>query len=197
MMSKTKAIIFFSGFLGVVFLLGGIVKAAGDYGLGDTAAAAELNQYDSDVPTLVGRVIGTGLSMVGVVFFILMVYGGIMWMTDRGKGESAKKALDTIIAAAIGMVIVLASYALTNFVFKSVGTGSGNNNTDTSQEQAISEGSTCSSDIDCTTDTQGGWCISSACHFPPSDGDNGQVCVIDRDCVYENCVSGICESSAP
>lgn len=90
------------------------------YGLEGTATAAGL-KTSGTLPTVIGNVIGTSLSMVGVLFFGLMIYGGILWMTDRGNEEQSKKALETIKAAVIGMVIVLASYALTSFVFKSVG----------------------------------------------------------------------------
>jgi len=99
------------------------------YGLSATAGAADLTKYGNSVPTLVGNVIGAGLSMIGVVFFVLMVYGGIMWMTARGNDDQTKKAFNTIVAATIGMIIVLASYALTNFVFSSVGTGGGGGST--------------------------------------------------------------------
>ena len=96
----------------------------GDYGLGDTAKAAGLKN-ETPVPVIIGNVIGTALSMIAVIFFILMVYGGFLWMTAHGNTDQVKKAQDTIIAAVIGIIIVLASYAITNFVFQSVGSGGG------------------------------------------------------------------------
>jgi len=92
-----------------------------DYGLGKTASTAGLSN-NADVPGIIGNVVGAGLSLVTVLFFILMIYGGIRWMLARGKEDEAKKALDTIIAAIIGIIIVLSAYAITNFVFSSVGT---------------------------------------------------------------------------
>ncbi|PLX26575.1 hypothetical protein C0581_04045 [Candidatus Parcubacteria bacterium] len=115
--------------LGIIIALVGVVSivsiaSAADpkstkYGLDITAGAAGLNT--GDVPTLVGNIIGSALSLISVLFFILMIYGGILWMLARGKDEQAKKALDTIIGAIIGIIIVLAAYAITNFVFSSVG----------------------------------------------------------------------------
>ncbi len=95
------------------------IAYASDYGLGATAGAAGLNQQ-GDVATIIGNIIGTGLSLISVLFFIMMIYGGIMWMTARGKDDVSKKALDTIFAAIIGIIIVLSAYAITTFVFKSV-----------------------------------------------------------------------------
>ncbi|MBI5728393.1 MAG: hypothetical protein HY984_01415 [Candidatus Magasanikbacteria bacterium] len=92
---------------------------AEDYGLGATAQNAGLKD-ERKLPDLIGAVIGTGLSMIGVLFFILMVYGGFLWMTAHGNEDQSKKALNTIIAATIGIIIVMASYAITRFVFSRV-----------------------------------------------------------------------------
>ena len=100
------------------------VALATDYGLGTTADAAGLST-GKDITQIIGDVIGTGLSLVSVLFFGLMLYAGIKWMLARGDSGQAEEALGTIIAAVIGLVVVLASYAITNFVFKSVGAGGG------------------------------------------------------------------------
>lgn len=104
--------------MGILFFP--ISAAQAQYGLNETAGAAGLAnnpRYANDVPTLIGNVIGTALSMIAVIFFILMVYGGFLWMTAHGDSGQVDKAKDTIIAAVIGIIVVLASYAITNFVF--------------------------------------------------------------------------------
>ena len=119
-----KRLLSFSMFLfGAVMLLSPTLVFGVDdsYGLNATAEAAHLTKYGKDVPALIGNVIGTLLSLVSVIFFILMIYGGLRWMLSRGNEDQSKKALDTIIAAIIGIIIVLASYAITTFVFNSVG----------------------------------------------------------------------------
>ena len=95
------------------------VVLADSYGLDATAGQTGLNKTAS-IPQFTGSIIGTGLSMIGVVFFILMVYGGFLWMTAHGNEDQSKRALDTIIAATIGIIIIMAAYAITSFVFKSV-----------------------------------------------------------------------------
>lgn len=101
---------------GLVFLWA-IPVFADNYGLDAAAQEAELPKISS-VPTFAGNIIGAGLSMISVVFFGLMIYAGVRWMLARGNEEEETKARDTIIGAVIGMVIVMASYALTNFAFK-------------------------------------------------------------------------------
>jgi uncharacterized protein YggT (Ycf19 family) len=99
------------GFAGVAF--------AQNYGADDAAKVAGLDKFNN-IPALIGNILGVALSFVGILFFILMLVGGIMWMTAHGNSSQTKKALDTIVAAIVGMVIVMGSYALTRFVFDAV-----------------------------------------------------------------------------
>lgn len=114
--------------LSLVFaLLGGFVSPAqAQYGLQETAQSSGLDKTSpGSIPELVGNIVGTALSLIGVLFFLLMVYGGFLWMTAHGKGDQVEKAQETIIAAVIGIIVVLASYAITSFVFSSVNSGQG------------------------------------------------------------------------
>lgn len=106
--------------LSFVFLPNTAPAQANDYGLSATAEKAELDQYGNSVPEIAGTIIGTALSMISVIFFILMVYGGFLWMTAHGDDGQVSKAQDTITAAVIGIVVILAAYAITTFVTTSV-----------------------------------------------------------------------------
>ncbi|HBU07327.1 MAG TPA: hypothetical protein DEB09_04570 [Candidatus Magasanikbacteria bacterium] len=107
-----------------IFFLGFSVVLAGDYGLKDLAARAELASRDNakNVPiqNTIGNVIGAALSLIAVLFFFLMVYGGYLWIISKGNSEQSKKATETIFAAIIGLLVILGSYALTNFIFTTV-----------------------------------------------------------------------------
>jgi|GEM_PF-309358 cytochrome bd-type quinol oxidase subunit 2 len=60
--------------------------------------------------------IGIFLSFLGVIFLILMIYGGYNWMTAAGDEKKIDKAKDTIRAAIIGIIIIIAAYAISVFV---------------------------------------------------------------------------------
>ena len=45
-----------------------------------------------------------------------MIYGGFVWMTARGNTQAVDTAKDLIYSAVIGLIIVLAAYAITTFV---------------------------------------------------------------------------------
>jgi len=99
----------------------------GNYGLDDTLQAeSEVNGQtvkpanvfndEKDIPTTVGTVIGAALAFIGVLFFILMIYGGYLWMTARGNEQEIEKAKNLITAAIIGLIIVMSAYAITAYI---------------------------------------------------------------------------------
>ncbi len=96
---------------------------ADDYGTDLTADAAGLSSYGTDFTGMIGNIIGSILAFVGVAFFGLTIYGGMLWMLSRGNQEQEKKALDTITGAIVGVAIVLAAFAITRFVFSSLQDG--------------------------------------------------------------------------
>ena len=56
--------------------------------------------------------------MLGMIFLILMLYGGYLWMTAAGKEERVTKAKNLITAAIIGVIIVVSAYAISYFVIE-------------------------------------------------------------------------------
>ncbi len=68
----------------------------------------------------IGTITGALLSLGGVLFFLLALYGGFLWMTARGEESQATKAKGIIIDAVIGLAIVSAAYIITSFVFTAV-----------------------------------------------------------------------------
>jgi hypothetical protein len=145
--SKTKSFISFSTTLivmkKIIFLIIALaivlapifVFAAGDYGLSETlnATGGALKKTvagESDLPSVAGKIISAGLSLIAIIFFILFLYAGLTWMKAMGSSEDVEKAKKTLEAAVIGLVIVLGAYAATKFVFENInssgGDGSGN-----------------------------------------------------------------------
>jgi hypothetical protein len=69
---------------------------------------------------VVAQAFGIAMSFLAVIFFLLIIYAGVTWMMAWGSSEDVEKAKDILQAAVIGLLIVLAAYALTTFVFKNV-----------------------------------------------------------------------------
>jgi len=95
-----------------LLLTGANFVSADSYGLGDTAQKA-FGDTTQTLPGMLGKIIGAGLSLIGILFLILMIYGGFLWMFSRGNDADTKKAKDLISAAIVGLIIVLSAYAIT------------------------------------------------------------------------------------
>ncbi|HBU07323.1 MAG TPA: hypothetical protein DEB09_04550 [Candidatus Magasanikbacteria bacterium] len=90
-------------------------------GYGNTKGLAEKSGYlettsETTFSETLGLVIQILLGTVGIFFLALMIYAGILWMTSHGEEEQVQKAQKIIRAAIIGTIVVVGSYALTNFV---------------------------------------------------------------------------------
>lgn len=81
-----------------------------------TGAGYTNSQKTLDPATTVGKAIGILLGFLGVIFLGLMMYGGFTWMMARGNQAEVDKAKRMIESAIIGLVIVLAAYAITYYV---------------------------------------------------------------------------------
>jgi type IV secretory pathway VirB2 component (pilin) len=74
-----------------------------------------------NVPTLSsGEVLQNGLNIVyglaGIVAVITIIIGGILYTTSAGDSGNITKAKNLITYAVVGLVIVFAAFAITNFV---------------------------------------------------------------------------------
>ena len=70
----------------------------------------------TNLQTGTGVIIQRALQIVGSIFLLLMIYAGFLWFVARDDETQAKKAKDTGTMAAIGLIIILLSYAVTNLV---------------------------------------------------------------------------------
>jgi hypothetical protein len=90
------------------------------YGLEQTAGGTKLPALSISKSTPEGvaaLIVQSVLGLVGIVFFLLMLYAGITWMTAMGSAEKVTKAKTMMETAIIGIIIVSASYAVATFVF--------------------------------------------------------------------------------
>jgi len=70
--------------------------------------------------SMVGNLINIFLGFLGIVFLVLMLYAGFLWMTAGGEDEKVKKAKNIIFQAIIGLIVVVAAYAISTFIMSSL-----------------------------------------------------------------------------
>lgn len=78
-----------------------------------------------DITFIVGTIINVALSLIGIIMVVLIIYGGFLWMTARGEEKQVTKAKDVLTAAIIGLIIVLAAYAIARFVIQALVSATG------------------------------------------------------------------------
>lgn len=88
-----------------------------------TFDASILNQLGTvDVKVYIGRIVKAAMGILGSITLVMFVYSGILFMTDRGSGESVGKAKEIAVWTSLGLVVIFASYAILNFIFQIFGT---------------------------------------------------------------------------
>ena len=107
-----SAILFF---MALSALAAPVLAATPDLGL-NYAANLGLAGKDEDPRDATVDFIKYAMTFLGLIAVIVMLYGGFRWMTAGGNEDRVSKAKQTIIAGAIGLAVVMASYAIVQFV---------------------------------------------------------------------------------
>ena len=93
-----------------------------DLGMENFAADLGLNAAnDSDPRDMIVTVVRYFMTFLGIIAVVVILYGGFMWMTAAGNDDKVAKAKTMIIGGAIGLIIVLASFAIVTFVVDMTG----------------------------------------------------------------------------
>ncbi len=87
-----------------------------DSGLTEAGVTGAGYSTTDDLPATLGMIISIVIGLLGVIFLILTVYAGMLWMTSAGDTKQVEKAKSILVAAVIGLIITLSAYAITRFV---------------------------------------------------------------------------------
>ncbi|MCL4732395.1 hypothetical protein KJZ71_01160 [Patescibacteria group bacterium] len=84
------------------------------------AGLAEVGQTvklpDTDPRVIAARIINVALGLLAMVMVVIIVYAGFLYMTSGGSPEKTAKAIAWIRNAVIGLIIILASWAIARYV---------------------------------------------------------------------------------
>ncbi|MFA5945837.1 MAG: pilin [Patescibacteria group bacterium] len=98
-----------------------------------TVHAADLTSQLSDVnqtagfgtktpQETIGQLISVFLGVLGIVFLLLTIYAGFLWMTAAGDDKKVASAKNILISAVVGLVVILSAYAISSFVIQQLQT---------------------------------------------------------------------------
>ncbi len=103
-------------------LIGDVAFAQVDLGL---EPLTETGLGNVDPRVIIARIIRALLGFLGVVAVSIIIYGGVIWMTASGREASVEKAQKIIVNAVVGLVIILSSLAITQFIINRLASATG------------------------------------------------------------------------
>lgn len=71
----------------------------------------------NDPESLALQILKVFLGFLALIALIMFIYGGFMMLTSAGNADRIKKAKNTLVWAAAGVIIILGSYSFLRFVF--------------------------------------------------------------------------------
>jgi len=162
----------------VVLVVLGIPGLASAASLGWTNSVSNLGGYlnglgfESNLANPIASLIAAALTLLGIIFLVLVVYAGFLWMTAAGNSENVEKAQKIITMAIIGLVIVISAYAITYFITHTLGAGPGGNGDNGKSAYCSEQGGSCiGPDADCPGGTIISGFTDCRCCLPADKSD--------------------------
>lgn len=119
---KRILVLFFIIFFVLIFLSPNIILAA-DSGVDELTFGGQQDEVgqnlglgDEDPRIIIAKIIRVFIGFLGIIAVGLIMYGGWLYMTSEGNEDQLSKAKDVIKNAFIGLVIILASFAIATFI---------------------------------------------------------------------------------
>lgn len=107
--------------LALCFLFSGITVNAdsttGSYGLNNINSGVFA---DVPVATVVSNVIKVIMGLSATVMLIVIIIAGFNYLTSGGDAAKTKKAIDKIKNAAIGIILIVSAYSLSQFIINNI-----------------------------------------------------------------------------
>lgn len=88
--------------------------------LADLPTVNEVNGGGDDLVGNITSIINAVIAVLGIVCVVVMIIGGINYMTSSGDAGKVKKGKDTILYGLIGLVICVLAFAIVNFVIVNI-----------------------------------------------------------------------------
>ncbi|KKT54573.1 MAG: hypothetical protein UW45_C0013G0021 [Parcubacteria group bacterium GW2011_GWC2_44_22] len=82
----------------------------------EQATELGLGSTTEDIRDQIRRIINIALGFLGVIGVIIVIYGGFLWMSAMGDDEKVEKGKKTIIAGAIGLVIIGIAWTIVSYI---------------------------------------------------------------------------------
>jgi len=124
-MKKAIKSIIAAGMMVATLALGGVIAqpvfaASAGSQVQDGVNAVGGDENTTDLNAFIKTIINVLLFVIGAVAVVMIIIGGIRYVTSNGEQAHVKAAKDTILYAVVGLVVAMLAYAIVNFVVASI-----------------------------------------------------------------------------
>jgi hypothetical protein len=81
-----------------------------------TEAYSESGAPQKSLQAIVASIIRVVLGFLGIIFVVLLIFGGFKYMTSGGNQDKVEEAIKMIKNAVIGLIIIAAAFSITYFI---------------------------------------------------------------------------------
>ncbi len=81
----------------------------------------EVSDKFGDIGKVIGNAIGIAIIIAAVLALIYLIWGGIQWITSGGDKTALETARGRITNAIVGLIVVVAAWAIFQFVLNFLG----------------------------------------------------------------------------
>lgn len=89
---------------------------------------------------VITTVIGTMLFIVGLLAVVMLIYGGIRYVTSHGDKAQVTAAKETIMYAVVGLVVAIAAFAVVQWITNDVFKGGASSGSSSSESSSSTDG---------------------------------------------------------
>ncbi len=113
---KKHVLILIIVFIIISFFLVNSTALAGSFYEGLKQAGTQAQMTLQPLSAYAAGLVKGLLTLIGVVFLGLLIYGGFLYLTAAGNEEKVEQGRNTLTAAVIGLIIIMTGYSITYFI---------------------------------------------------------------------------------
>ena len=66
------------------------------------------------------KLINTAIYAVGIIAVIVVILGGVTYLTSQGNADKVRKGKNTILYGLIGLAVAILAFAIVNFIIQKI-----------------------------------------------------------------------------
>jgi len=84
-------------------------------GIGDDPTTHDVATIQG-LECLIANIFTVIITLIGLVAFVMLIVGSVLWLVSGGSAEGTKKARDTLTYAVLGIVVALSAFIVLNLI---------------------------------------------------------------------------------